>query len=292
MLSAYAAEIVDTDGVIAVDEKMMLADDHTINLINKDDTNTVYIFSEPISFTDENGDLKTKDISVEKADLSLKRQGYEYTNGQNDYRINFSKDKDKGIKVEYKDISYSIIPQSIIEVEGDESVAEYLDENFEVFQYENLYGNGTNLRYYPQLNGVKDEIVLNQNINKNVFSFELKTENCTAQLNEDGTVSLIDTDGIAIQTFNAPYAYDSVYVEGDRNEHVTDCFYSLTDKGNNRYNLSINVSKEWLESSSTVYPVIIDPNNEGETGRLYQNKDASVYSIHPNTNYGTEPRGY
>ena len=61
MLSAYAAEIVDTKGAVAVDEKSMLANDHTINLENKDGSNTVYLFSEPISYTDENGKLKTKD---------------------------------------------------------------------------------------------------------------------------------------------------------------------------------------------------------------------------------------
>ena len=64
MLSAYASELVDLTGVAAVDEEAMLADDHTINFENKDGSNTVYIFTEPISFTDENGDLKTKDISA------------------------------------------------------------------------------------------------------------------------------------------------------------------------------------------------------------------------------------
>ena len=48
MLSAYAAEIVDTKGAIAVNEEAMLAENHTINLENRDGSNTVYLFSEPI----------------------------------------------------------------------------------------------------------------------------------------------------------------------------------------------------------------------------------------------------
>lgn len=107
MLSAYAAEIVDTDGAVAVDEDAMLADHNTINLENRDGSNTVYLFSEPISYTDENGNLKTKDISVEKqTDKELKEQGYDYTNGQNDYRINFSSDSEKGLNVQFDECTY------------------------------------------------------------------------------------------------------------------------------------------------------------------------------------------
>ncbi len=283
MLSAYAAEIVNTDGVVGVNEEAMRADDHTISLENQDGSNTVYIFTEPISFIDSNGDLKTKDITVENASSSLKKKGYEYTNGKNDFRINFSEDKDKGIQIAYNDISFSIIPKSEIAVEGKESVAEFLSENFEVFQYKNIYGNGTNLRYYPQLNGVKDEIVLNQNINKNSFSFELVTENCTAKLNDDGTVSLVDKSGMPVHTFDAPYAYDSLHKEGEENEHIINCKYSLTEHTSNSYLLSIYVDRGWLESSNTVYPVIIDPVTE----HLSQNKDTYVRSSNANTNYGS-----
>ena len=284
MLSAYAAEFVDTNGAVAVDEDAMLADDHTINLENKDGSNTVYLFSEPISYTDDKGNLKTKDISVEKAGSELKKEGYDFTNGQNDYRINFSKNYNKGIQTEFEGASYSIIPQSIIKVDGEEAVAEYLEENFEVFQYKNIYGNGTNLRFYPQLNGVKDEIILNQNINKNTFSFELKTENCTAQLNEDGTISLVNKEGTTIQTFAAPFAYDSEYVEGDNNNHYVDCEYTLEDKNETSYIMTITVPNEWLNSANTKYPVTIDPT----TSNISQAKDAGTYKKYKTQNWGSE----
>lgn len=203
MLSAYAAEIVDTKGTIAVDEESMLADNHVIDFENKDGSNTIYLFSEPISYTDEKGNLKTKDISVEKqTDKELKSKGYEYTNGQNDYRINFSKDSNKGLYIEFGESSYSIIPQSDKAIIGSESTSEILNEQFEDFEYPNIYGEGTYLKFYPQLNGVKDEIVLNSNIGQNVFSFKLTTSNCTAVLNDDGTVSLISNDNKeSVQTF-------------------------------------------------------------------------------------------
>lgn len=261
MLSAYASEIVDTKGAIAVDEKSMLENSNIIELENKDGSNTVYMFSEPISYTDENGNLKTKDISVEKqSDKELNANGYEYTNGQNDYRINFSKDSNKGLYIEFGESSYTIIPQSNKVVVGTDSISEILSEQFEDFEYKNIYGEGTNLKFYPQLNGVKDEIVLNSNIGQNVFSFKLTTSNCTAVLNDDGTVSLISNENKeSVQTFAAPFAYDNEYVEGDRNEHYIDCSYTLDKIDDNTYIMSVNVDKSWLESESTVYPVTIDP---------------------------------
>ena len=276
MLSAYAAEIVDTTGAVAVDEESMLADNNVIDLENSDGSNTIYLFSEPISFTDENGNLKTKDISVEKqSDRELKKQGYTYTNGQNDYRINFSEDSDKGLLVEFNGCSYTIIPQGKFPVDGEKNVSENLNREFEIFEYENIYGVGTSLKFYPQLNGVKDEIVLNSNTGQNAFSFELKTENCTASLNDDGTVTLINENGENVQTFSAPFAYDSEYVEGDlKNEHYSDCAYSLEQKEDNTYILTVTVDKDWMESESTVYPIVIDPT----TSNISNYKDAGIYS--------------
>ncbi|MDE6470312.1 MAG: DNRLRE domain-containing protein, partial [Eubacterium sp.] len=278
ILSAYAAEIVDTKGAVGIEEDAMLADNHIINLENRDGSNTMYLFSEPISYTDENGELKTKDISVEKQnDSKLKSAGYEYTNGQNDYRINFSSDIQKGVMIEFNDCGYSIIPQTdYTSSVGKKSTSVYLNDRFEIFEYSGAFGAQTVLKFYPQLNGLKDEIVLNQNINKNTFSFALKTDNCKAVLNDDGTVSLIsnEDESSVVQTFSKPFAYDSEYVEGDRDEHYTDCTYTLEQLDDYTYIMSVTVDKSWLDSEATVYPVTIDPT----TSNLANYKDAGIYS--------------
>lgn len=263
MLSAYAAEFVETKGAVAVNEEAMLADAHVIDLENRDGSNTVYLFSEPISYTDADGHLKTKDISIEKqTDAAMRDKGYGYTNGQNDYRIHFAEDAGQGVLVQFDGGTYSIVPQGRQNVQGKESTSAFLQEEFEVFAYENLYGDGTNLKFYPQLNGVKDEIVLERNIGQDVFSFTLQTENCTAVLNEDGTVSLKSSkDDSVVQTFPAPFAYDSVYVEGDYDAHYSACTYALEETGENTYTLSVQVSADWLNSEDTVYPVVIEPND-------------------------------
>ena len=287
VLSAYAAEMVDTKGAVAVDEEAMLADDHTINLENKDGSNTVYLFSEPISYTDKNGNLKTKDISVERANKALKSKGYDYTNGQNDYRINFSKDYNTGVQAEFDNCSYSIIPISDYDTVGKETVAEYLNEKFEVFQYKNIYGYGTNLRFYPQLNGIKDEIVLDSNIGKNTFSFKIETNNCIASLDDDGAVVLKNADDEVVQTFSKPFAYDSDFVDGIYDEHYVDCVYTLDKFSDGSYMLTVSVDEDWLESDSTSYPVVIDPT----TGNFLYTEDAGIYTGKPTNNYGNEQTG-
>ena len=289
MLSAYAEEFVDTNGAVAVDEESMLADRNVIDLENRDGSNTVYVFSEPITFTDENGNLKAKDISVERqSDNELKSDGYEYTNGQNDYRINFSKDIGKGILVEFDNYGYSIMPNTVFQSSsGSKTVSELLNEEFETFEYTGAYGAGTTLRFYPQLNGVKDEIVLNQNIGRNSFSFTLETDNCTSVLNDDGTVTLVNSDNETVQVFSAPFAYDSEFVEGIYDSHYTDCEYTLEQLDVNTYTLTVTVDNDWLNSSDTVYPVVIDPT----TSNVSDSADAGVYSKCASNNYGNEQTG-
>ena len=131
MLSAYAAEYVDTAGAIAVDKDAMLADPHTINLENRDGSNTVYLFSEPISFTDKNGNLKTKDISVVKeTDKALKTKGYTYTNGQNDYRIHFAQQAAQGVLVQFDGGSYTVAPVGNTDSIGEKNTSVSLNEEF------------------------------------------------------------------------------------------------------------------------------------------------------------------
>ena len=104
-------------------------------------------------------------------------------------------------------------------------------------------------------------------------------------LNADGTVSLVSNENKeAVQTFSAPFAYDNAYIEGEFDEHYTDCKYTLEKLDDNTYLMSVNVDKTWLESESTVYPVIIDPT----TANLTYAEDVSIYSAKSSNNYGSE----
>lgn len=133
-------------------------------------------------------------------------------------------------------------------------------KEYKSFEYPGVFGKDTSLKYFLQLNGIKEEIILSQNTNQNAFNFLLTTKNCTPALNEDGSISLLDQNKEEVQHFAAPFAYDADYTAGTNDAHYcSDCVYTIEDKGDNQYILTVSVSSEWLNAESTVYPVTIDP---------------------------------
>lgn len=274
IISDSIEEMIDLNGVKSVDKDNTQGNELYLNM--KDGSTTVYTFSEPVTYIDENGNLKCKSTSISEINEKDKNAlGYDYGNEQNDYKIYFSSDSSKGVLVEYKDFSFSMAPISESSSPGYISTGEICNQKFEDFEYADLYGYGTYLKYFPQFNGIKEEIILDEKINSNTFSFTFTTKNCYPILNNDGSISLLNSEKEEVQKFAAPFAYDSAYIQGMEDEHYTDeCDYSLTETEDNCYILTITVSNEWLNSGSTVYPVIIDPTTEN----LQSGMDLPIHS--------------
>ena len=274
IISDSVEELVDLSDVKSVDTENTQGNELYLNM--KDGTTTVYTFSEPITYIDENGNLKCKSTSIsELDDKDINELGFDYGNEQNNYKIYFSSNSSKGVLVEYEDFSFSMAPISDITAPGYISTGEICNEEFEDFEYADLYGYGTYLKYFPQFNGIKEEIILDEKIDSNTFSFSFKTKNCYPVLNDDGSISLFNDKNEEVQSFAAPFAYDSAYVQGMEDEHYTDeCNYSLTKTQENCYTLTVTVSSDWLNAESTVYPVIIDPT----TANLQSGMDLPIHS--------------
>lgn len=274
IISDSVEELVDLSDVKSVDTENTQGNELYLNM--KDGTTTVYTFSEPITYIDENGNLKCKSTSIsELDDKDINELGFDYGNEQNNYKIYFSSNSSKGVLVEYEDFSFSMAPISDITAPGYISTGEICNEEFEDFEYADLYGYGTYLKYFPQFNGIKEEIILDEKIDSNTFSFSFKTKNCYPVLNDDGSISLFNDKNEEVQSFAAPFAYDSAYVQGMEDEHYTDeCNYSLTKTQENCYTLTVTVSSDWLNAESTIYPVIIDPT----TANLQSGMDLPIHS--------------
>lgn len=273
IISDSVEELVDLSDVKSVDTENTQGNELYLNM--KDGTTTVYTFSEPITYIDENGNLKCKSTSIsELDDKDINELGFDYGNEQNNYKIYFSSNSSKGVLVEYEDFSFSMAPISDITAPGYISTGKICNEEFEDFEYADLYGYGTYLKYFPQFNGIKEEIILDEKIDSNTFSFSFKTKNCYPVLNDDGSISLFNDKNEEVQSFAAPFAYDSAYVQGMEDEHYTDeCNYSLTKTQENCYTLTVTVSSDWLNAESTVYPVIIDPT----TANLQSGMDLPIH---------------
>ena len=252
--------------------------DHTrLTLELEDGENVAYLFSEPVSFIDDEGNLVYKDTNIKAVtDGIILNRGYSFENGNNDYKAYFSEDSSKGLLLVEKDgEEIRLVPngtQSVGTVKQIESDMELVDS----FEYAGVYGTDSVLRFLPQLNGCKEEIVLSSYQGISDFSFTLYTEEGTiAAINSNGEVEIIDsaTKDI-ITTFVAPFANDSSGGMDVTSEHYTDCTYELEMISEGKYILTISVPEEYLESEGTVYPVIIDPT----TDNISMTYDTSVYS--------------
>ena len=263
--------------------------DHTrLTLELEDGENVAYLFSEPISFIDDEGNLVYKDTNIKTVtDSVILNRGYSYENGNNDYKAYFSEDSARGLLLVDKDGEEVRLVPNGTKVGGALGKVESDMKLVDSFEYNGVYGTDTVLRFLPQLNGCKEEIVLSSYQGVSDFSFTLYTQNGTiAAINSNGEVEIIDsaTKDI-ITTFVAPFANDSSGGLDVTSEHYTDCTYELEMIAEGKYILTISVPKEYLESENTVYPVIIDPTTDNISMYL----DTSVYSALSDEPQGANP---
>ena len=261
--------------------------DHSrLTLELEDGKNVAYLFSEPVSFIDDDGELVYKDTNIKTVtDSAYLNRGYTFENGNNDYKTYFSTDSEKGVLIVLKDGNeIRLVPS------GEKSVGNSVKlnndgEQLDAFSYQNVYGAGTLLRFLPQLNGIKDEIVLDRYNGKSDFEFTLHTGDHTAAINSKGEIEIINSKREIVQTFAVPFAYDAQGNEGDTREHYTDCAYSLEEVSDGIYNLTVNVPEEFLTSEDTVFPVTVDPT----TGNVMVTNDSAVYSAEADEGHGANP---
>ncbi len=94
----------------------------------------------------------------------------------------------------------------------------------------------------------------------------------------ESTVTVVpETQIIATEDINPDYV----------NKHNTeDCYYKITDNGNGNYIITAVISKDFLNSKETVYPVTIDPSvtASSSTSNI---EDTYVYQASPDSNYGS-----
>lgn len=261
-LGHYFSKVIDTKDVKKIIDET--DDENSILLEHDNGTKTIYTFTEPVKYKDDDGEYVYKDTIINGNTNKFNSHQYTYSNNSNDYEIGFSTGYRSGVKVRYDGLSYTI--GAITDEFNLWSKLGYQEREIEdgrtvdKFSYSNLYGYGTKLSYIPQLNGVKQEIILNKYRNKNEYTFEIITNNCIVEKDNDGYVRVKDTTGKTVQTFSKPFAYDSLGCEGIENEHFTNnCSYEVEKIVDGQYYLKIVVDNDWLTKESTVYPVTIDP---------------------------------
>lgn len=228
---------------------------------------TVTLFSTPIKYLDENGDLQFIDTSMTVLDPSVE-DGYAYRNTANSVIIEFGSTADKGIRVNKE---FTMTPMSSGENDASETsgYTEEADNGAGKMVYPNAFGEKTTLEYINTETGVKENIILKEYTGKNKFDFLFRSDTYKPVLIENGKmISIVPLDNPDTEVFKLAsiYAYDSWTPDNSHEEQADNAFRHLNEDGyytisetDDGYIITAVVPEEYLTHPDIVYPVTIDP---------------------------------
>lgn len=272
---------------------------NTLVFANSDNTKTMYYFSENIKYVDESGDIcyKTNDLTYSSG---------AYINAENDINVSLPLTLSSGVTLAYEDILISMTPN----VTGSSSVSDSIsasavfnsasNNQSDSVSYQSVFGVGTAVRYTPLYSGIKEDIILSSYTGVYSFNFLIETNGLLilpeSTISDDdsmisGNASELseptrwyfayedDTD-TPVALISDIYIYDSIGAE-------TKGSVSITPYIDDNYILTVTADRAFLESSSTVYPVTIDPTITIN----YNNStihDSSISSYLVTSNFGSD----
>lgn len=128
--------------------------------------------------------------------------------------------------------------------------------------YEDVFP-GVDLRYDTFSYNVKESIILKQpmDLDEYAYSFLLTLDGLEPELQEDGSILLLDDDYEVQYTIPAPYMWDAENVYSDA------VFYEL-EETEDGWVLTVCADEDWLENEERVYPVTIDPSYTKSSGTM------------------------
>ena len=142
--------------------------------------------------------------------------------------------------------------------------------------YPDVY-DGVDLAYTLYGETIKETILVNKAQASYLFSFVLQTGDLTAEMQEDGSVLLLDEAGSPVYAIPAPYMLDA---GGTYSDAVR---YTLEELDRGSYRLLVDADAAWIEEEAQ-FPVAIDPTivKISQSGSLSW---AYVFSGRPDYNY-------
>ena len=244
----------------------------------------VVYYSNDVRFENEDGALVDYDASLvavqqAKSTEGVKLDGYAYENKQGDMKhyIPEEMDEETPLRLENGDYSLEVTPMFVTS-ENDKKVAEEATpfESVEVQKGKvtDLYGktkekkvaavyeatdHSLELEYVPFDMGVKENIILNEKPDTNVWQFSF-TLGGGLIAKKDGAAEGISfytkEDQELVGGIQSPYMNDAT--GKNYSEAITYDLETVSEE-EGKYVLTMTVDEAYLNSEKTVYPVTIDP---------------------------------
>lgn len=243
-------------------------DDNTVIFLNEDNTETMYIFAEPIKYTDVYGEIKDKSRNLSLVDGK-------YTMRENDVQVYFPTNVSDGISASKGEYTVSMVPIPTLGDTITTNATAALVNN--KVTYSDVFGTA-DILYAPLYSGFKEDIILESYNGVNEFNFFIYTNGLTPIKNENGSVSFFDPDtaeSVAEMMQVVCYDANNKFAGGD---------VVITEiKENDIYALTVIADAAFLADENTAYPVSVDPTVSFNTATAIE--DAVVYSGKPAKNY-------
>lgn len=231
----------------------------TVVFQNKDGTETTYIFMQPVKYIDDNGNVKDKSAKIS----SVIDTTYSYGMLDNNTKIYFPKNSNLGTKIQHQNYVIQMLPVTTYS-----SSPTYVDDT--TVAYHGVYGGNTILMYQTKLNGVKEDIVLVKNIEKNEFDFTLTLSNLIpTQI--DGIWYLKNSNNDIVGSLG------KIIVNDSAGNSVEGTMTISPSTSRSTYSVKITVPNDFLNSNSTVYPVYVDPSTTIYESDYYYDDDGYSY---------------
>lgn len=295
MLPKNIQNLLTEENALSVDAKSDLCVIPSKNLYDitveePEGTRTTQIFAVPIKYVDENGEIQYIDTSIKDIGfIQSIKSGYDYTNSANNFSISYSSNIAKGIKM---DESFTMaIPQTSGLSEQAVKATNYNGDGKVI--YNKAFGEYTIVEFSNTNSGFRNNLILEQNIGINEFSFVFNSSSHTPVLADNGTTLLVvnrHNQEEIDYVFSPIYAYDA-YETTQNNpsgiKHYTeDCHYSVRQQDENSFIITISVSENFLDDPKTVYPVTVEPSLTSSASAS-NIEDSYVSEKSPGSNYGT-----
>lgn len=286
-----------------LNEVVELRDENTKHFENPDGSYTAIMYNNAVHRKDSNGNWQDIDNTMSETEIKNKQayitsdgritfakkikqdENEIYTLSENGYRItvSFANKNIKSSNAKLSNHASKYTPSGRDDLDTQFKKVKQIDNNTTLL-YKNTL-KGIDLEYVLSSNNVKENIIVKRLQDEYSYTFIYSLENLVATLNEDGSVSLFDSEsGEQRYSIPVPYMYDA---NGNLSYDVE---YSLESLENGDYALTVTASSDWINSAKL--PVVIDPTTVTTVSNSACVYDTYIDVNNPNTNYGNNRNMY
>ena len=221
------------------------ADEKNLNSFvfeNVDGSNSLYLFSYPVKYIDDDGNIRDKSL-----DIIEKNDSDAFITESSDIKTIFNYDLAEGIDISFYGNDLNFCPLFL----ENNNTKPILSDDSKSLLYD--IDNDVCLDYSLTYQGVKENIIVNNYNGVNTFSFSLKTNGLHLNYNDVDEICFYNDKEESVGSIGQIITNDS------SDKVIVGKAEFETIEENEKYIINISIDDDFLNCTETVYPLYIDP---------------------------------